>query len=819
MRKWTYLVAALLLVGTTATFTGCIDTDEPAGISDLRGAKAELIKAQAAIAMVEVDFKKAMVANQLLLNEGVALGNKRAEIDLEIKKLDVELKKLEVERDQANTAQAKAAAETAIAKANKEKADFENQKAIAAEKFKAELLAAQEATAKAQESYDNAIKAIEAAKLLMTAEERNIVVIAQGEMESAATQMTTTLKRMQDAQLELNKTLTDFDAKNLAAELATTLAQKEQDLATAKLAVAKFQKVLDTPISADVTAWENEVAQMKVDSLKAEEKLADAAVAIAKIKVSAEYKAADKLVTDKTTAYTKASDAYTKANTVTLQKIAKYEDKSVANNATVVKGLNEAQVKVTGLTGYVNGVFSYAAATYTEDKYVADPAVSNGASTTLKTVENWIKLVDAATEGINLEDIAWSTRELNTAKTEAATALTAFNKDKAAWEVARDAYSKNDIPDLAKATVTIEAAITVWNNLTPSARKVNANVTILANALKAYYMAADANIKKTNKIVTSTGTPVLSKEISTWMLEDASYFANVVAPALGIIVYDNGAPTINSANEIDATNKGYLVTLVAGSGQSLLEKFRAASTTVFGTFFDVAAAKPRLTEVTEAEVRADAKETGKTINATNYGTLGAKMAAADVVIRMTNVIAQADDYKALRGVLVGQQTALKAEIAANTAIVAKALAAKDAAEKEVKDAESALKSLTAPQEAIQKANNDLLNELYKGAGSVKGIIEGKLKQFLNGKLTAEEFMASIKNSLLAAQVKADTAEGAVAKAKKNIELYNKGQYTEAYAIAQAQAKLAVETQNYENAKAIYDKAVAQVKIVIDTLVK
>lgn len=43
------MVATLLMAGTTATFTGCIDTDEPEGIVDLRGAKSELIKAQAAV--------------------------------------------------------------------------------------------------------------------------------------------------------------------------------------------------------------------------------------------------------------------------------------------------------------------------------------------------------------------------------------------------------------------------------------------------------------------------------------------------------------------------------------------------------------------------------------------------------------------------------------------------------------------------------------------------------------------------------------------------------------------------------------------------
>ena len=49
MRKWTYLVAALLMSGATATFTSCIDTEEPAGITELRGAKAELLRAKAAL--------------------------------------------------------------------------------------------------------------------------------------------------------------------------------------------------------------------------------------------------------------------------------------------------------------------------------------------------------------------------------------------------------------------------------------------------------------------------------------------------------------------------------------------------------------------------------------------------------------------------------------------------------------------------------------------------------------------------------------------------------------------------------------------------
>ena len=62
MRKWTYLVAALLMSGTAATFTSCIDTTEPAGIENLRGAKAELLQAKAQVQLAEAQ------KNLLMLN-------------------------------------------------------------------------------------------------------------------------------------------------------------------------------------------------------------------------------------------------------------------------------------------------------------------------------------------------------------------------------------------------------------------------------------------------------------------------------------------------------------------------------------------------------------------------------------------------------------------------------------------------------------------------------------------------------------------------------------------------------------------------------
>lgn len=61
MKKLTYLVASLLTTATVGmTFTGCIDNDEPYGIEQLRGAKAELLKSKKALIEADAQYKLAL---------------------------------------------------------------------------------------------------------------------------------------------------------------------------------------------------------------------------------------------------------------------------------------------------------------------------------------------------------------------------------------------------------------------------------------------------------------------------------------------------------------------------------------------------------------------------------------------------------------------------------------------------------------------------------------------------------------------------------------------------------------------------------------
>ena len=71
MKKWTYLAVAGMLLGSAPVFTGCVDTDEPAGLENLRGAKAQLLQAQAAVQeanaayrLAEIEYLNAQTAQQ-----------------------------------------------------------------------------------------------------------------------------------------------------------------------------------------------------------------------------------------------------------------------------------------------------------------------------------------------------------------------------------------------------------------------------------------------------------------------------------------------------------------------------------------------------------------------------------------------------------------------------------------------------------------------------------------------------------------------------------------------------------------------------------
>lgn len=144
MKKWTLMVATGLLLGATPVFTGCVDNDEPAGISDLRGAKAELIRAkiaveeanallikaqaeyalqQAAVEKANAAYRNAEAAKQQALadREAALTEAEKARYDLLIQQYQQQMEESALEHErymyqlQANVAEAKAEYEVVLA--------------------------------------------------------------------------------------------------------------------------------------------------------------------------------------------------------------------------------------------------------------------------------------------------------------------------------------------------------------------------------------------------------------------------------------------------------------------------------------------------------------------------------------------------------------------------------------------------------------------------------------------------------------------------------------------------------------------------------
>ena len=83
MNKKFYLGAILLgtMVLSTGALTSCIDNDEPEGITELRGDKAELLRAKAAVELAKAETEK-QNANLVAAKAAVDHGMKTVDVNV-----------------------------------------------------------------------------------------------------------------------------------------------------------------------------------------------------------------------------------------------------------------------------------------------------------------------------------------------------------------------------------------------------------------------------------------------------------------------------------------------------------------------------------------------------------------------------------------------------------------------------------------------------------------------------------------------------------------------------------------------------------------
>ena len=856
MRKWTYLVATLLMAGTTATFTGCIDTDEPEGIAELRGAKSEFIKAQAAVELVEAELRKAQVAEQELVNAGLALQNKSAEIDLQLHELDIQLKQLLIEKEEAATAQAKAEAEAAIAKAEADKTKWENEKALIVEQYKEKMLLAETVTAKAQEAYKQAMEQIEASKLLLTDEEQARLNGVQAQVAYAKQAMdkamygysTTVIKRILSSEVANSTTTTNPDESTETNSSTTkyyvylitedptqsadgykagSLKKLQEQLANYSDIVAdnNLEAVLDNALKNAEFALE--MTQKYADNLKAildneyttvadweaEVKKLEEEIAAAKVKEQ-QYNiekgklevANPKLISDLQATSNKLEFAKNNQNSnKNKAKPAAAYSKKV--EAEIKKGLNDVIPSGTTVAGYNSSTGTFA---YGKDILITEAQ---------NQIDGWIKLIDKATKGVDLENIEWAKPQLATALAAQKEAEENYTKDYKAWEDAMAAYDESLKIDLEKSEAAANAAIKKYNGLKPEDRKKEANIDAVATALVAYYKDALAKEAQVTKATATKGSD--TKKISAWLIADADNFKKVVGVDLGFITWDAG--DIATANEISKENIGKLIDVEQDSSvKTPLEKWKSASSAVFSDNFN-SGNNPRRLPVSKDEVIAAAG--GNHVDALkngNYGSLGKMIWATAETASLQAIIDQVETYKALKEAFTAQKAVEQTtQDKANAALA-------DAVDK----AKKANDEAQAAYDKVFKEVNDNIATVQKEYGNneiIKGKIETEITVYLNNNFTngdlgsLEAIKNLVKEEYMIALANVTAAKADVAKAKRNIEKLAAGTYTDTDYITESlvsiQEKIKVKQAEYDAAKADYDTASAQLKALLAIFLK
>ena len=266
------------LLSATPVFTGCIDNDEPEGITVLRGAKAELLKAKASVAAASVEQIKAEAALKLA--------------EAEVKKAEAARIQAIADYEAAKAKEMEYKAELANIQNEEARADLENKIKMYAEQRAAAERAAQAAAAQlevtlmnlkaqlaTQEAlYEQALKDLALAKNTLTEAQQkhlqkwtNALDNAQKDVKSKAEKYETAVKLL----AELTKTMDKTEAK-------------ESYLRTEKKAVEDAKAELDAAIAARDLAkeyaekeieaagkWEEEMLALEADLKALDKKIAD----------------------------------------------------------------------------------------------------------------------------------------------------------------------------------------------------------------------------------------------------------------------------------------------------------------------------------------------------------------------------------------------------------------------------------------------------------------------------------------------------------------------------------------------------------------
>lgn len=275
MKKTKYLVAALLLMGATTTFTSCIDNDEPAGITELRGAKAELLKAKALVQQAEAtrilavaEYQKALAAHE--------------QANADYRQAQVEALKLENDIQAARNEEEKAQLEAKLV-------ELQQKMEQAALEHKNKMLELQKTFAELSRQYEVLLKQIEIAEALMSEEDKITIKSLKGEVETAQGKVDAANAELANAEeayynAKLNA---EQGTEFWIPELQLDVKYAQADLDAQIEALEKLNNFLATDV--ETADWRKEIAVLE-DSIEVVKRLSsNVEVELTKLQNSDEY--------------------------------------------------------------------------------------------------------------------------------------------------------------------------------------------------------------------------------------------------------------------------------------------------------------------------------------------------------------------------------------------------------------------------------------------------------------------------------------------------------------------------------------------------
>lgn len=524
-----------LMLGAAGTFTGCIDNDEPAGIEQLRGAKAELIAAKAVVEQARAEYILAQAEYQKALAAHEQANADYRQAEVEYQKLVNDLKAAENEKD-------KILYQEAIEQAQQRMEE-------AALRHQNTMLTLQITNATLKRNYELVLKQIAIAEAIMSDQQKVSVAFLKNEVnktyaiinggtyyaewdfeKGVGTDLTTVVdgtpaagskdkqslsgklfdanEELYDAMLDVAHGFTDPEngsPTKFIAELENTVAKNKASVEAAQNKVTKLEEFLEKDVEtadwrAEIAELEDSIKILKVEQDQLKVNVEKAAASPEYLKAAQEYKG----IKDAEGNFGDISsdgDGYKLLGTAQKKNAAKKElDKAKSETELTLPGferkLSDAEYELMNGISSISALLTGKSFKYDETKYKHD--VDKGkVPTELKTISDnvnkWVTEVSKYAVNDNTPESALIA--LENAKKVAEAAAKDYEADKVNWQIAVNANKGVATP---VSTTEFEKAVNAYNSAYGTLEtKIKAYNTAYDNAYTAGYNAKKAELMAT----------------------------------------------------------------------------------------------------------------------------------------------------------------------------------------------------------------------------------------------------------------------------------------------------------------------------------